>query len=45
LFSDGSDDRYDYSSAWFDSMSTGRAGFGRGSLATLDQLPKKRSRT
>lgn len=45
LFSDGSDDRYDYSSAWFDSMSTGRrlgrAAFGRGSLATLDQLPKK----
>jgi len=45
LFSDGSDDTYDYSSAWFDSMSTdhrlGRAAFGRGSLATLDQLPKK----
>ena len=45
LFSDGSDERYDYSSAWFDSMSTGRrlgrAAFGRGSLATLDQLPKK----
>ncbi|GAA5104954.1 FAD-binding oxidoreductase [Haloechinothrix salitolerans] len=45
LFSDGSDDRYDYSSAWFDSISTdsrlGRAALGRGSLATLDQLPKR----
>ena len=45
LFDDGSDERYTYSSAWFDSISTGskcgRAAFGRGSLATLDQLPKK----
>ena len=45
LFDDGSDDHYTYSSAWFDSISTGaklgRAAFGRGSLATLDQLPKK----
>ncbi|HEV7759425.1 MAG TPA: FAD-binding oxidoreductase [Acidimicrobiales bacterium] len=44
-FSDGSDDRYGYSSAWFDSISTGRrmgrAAIGRGSLATLDQLPPK----
>lgn len=42
-FSDGSDDDYDYSSAWFDSISTGpklgRAAFGRGSLARLDELP------
>lgn len=45
LFSDGSDEGYDYSSAWFDSMSTGpklgRAAFGRGSLAKLDDLPPK----
>src|SRR5690606_12894594 len=45
LFNDGSDDKYTYSSAWFDSISTGpklgRAAFGRGSLATLDQLPPK----
>lgn len=45
LFDDGSDEKYTYSSAWFDSISTGsklgRAAFGRGSLATLDQLPKK----
>lgn len=45
LFSNGSDEQYDYSSAWFDSISTdsrlGRAALGRGSLATLDQLPKK----
>jgi len=45
LFANGSDDSYDYSSAWFDSISTddrlGRAAFGRGSLATVDQLPKK----
>ncbi len=45
LFDDGSDDSYTYSSAWFDSISTGsklgRAAFGRGSLATVDQLPKK----
>ncbi|MGW1682072.1 FAD-binding protein [Saccharopolyspora sp. NPDC002376] len=45
LFDDGSDDKYTYSSAWFDSISTGskmgRAAFGRGSLATVDQLPPK----
>ncbi|MHA6801900.1 FAD-binding protein [Salinifilum ghardaiensis] len=45
LFQDGSDEKYTYSSAWFDSMSTGaelgRGAFGRGSLATVDQLPKK----
>ncbi|MCI2418691.1 FAD-binding oxidoreductase [Saccharopolyspora sp. K220] len=45
LFDDGSDDRYTYSSAWFDSISTGpklgRGAFGRGSLATVDQLPPK----
>jgi len=45
LFSNGSDDNYDYSSAWFDSISTGpklgRAAFGRGSLAKLDELPPK----
>lgn len=45
LFSNGSDDNYDYSSAWFDSISTdarlGRAALGRGSLAKLDELPKK----
>ena len=45
LFNDGSDDRYTYSSAWFDTISTGpklgRAAFGRGSLATVDQLPPK----
>ncbi|MGX7823600.1 FAD-binding protein [Actinokineospora sp. 24-640] len=46
LFSDGSDSNYDYSMAWFDSISTdgrlGRAVFSRGSLATVDQLPKKK---
>jgi decaprenylphospho-beta-D-ribofuranose 2-oxidase len=45
LFSNGSDDNYDYSSAWFDSISTGaklgRAAFGRGSLAKRDELPIK----
>src|SRR5690625_4795173 len=45
LFDDGSDEHYTYSSAWFDAISTGsklgRGAFGRGSLATLDQLPKK----
>ncbi|MDQ3402395.1 MAG: FAD-binding oxidoreductase [Actinomycetota bacterium] len=45
LFADGSDDTYDYSMAWFDSISTngklGRAVFSRGSLATLDELPTK----
>ncbi len=45
LHSDGSEDNYDYSSAWFDAISAppklGRAAVSRGSLATLDQLPKK----
>ncbi|MBM7771195.1 decaprenylphospho-beta-D-ribofuranose 2-oxidase [Actinokineospora baliensis] len=45
VFSDGSDDTYEYSMAWFDSISTdgrlGRSVFSRGSLATLDELPKK----
>ena len=47
-FSDGSDEAYDYSSAWFDSISTGsklgRAALGRGSLAKLDELPTKLQR-
>jgi decaprenylphospho-beta-D-ribofuranose 2-oxidase len=42
---DGSEDRYTYSSAWFDLISPppklGRAAVSRGSLATLDQLPAK----
>src|SRR5215218_8103150 len=42
---DGSEDRYTYSSAWFDLISPppklGRAAVSRGSLATLDQLPPK----
>ncbi len=45
LLTDGSDDRYDYSAAWFDALSTGarlgRAVLTRGSLATRDQLPPK----
>lgn len=45
LFSNGSDEDYTYSSAWFDSISTGpklgRAAFGRGCLARLDELPPK----
>ena len=45
LHSDGSENHYDYSSAWFDSISPapklGRAAVSRGSLAKLDQLPKK----
>ena len=40
--SDGSETRYDYSSAWFDAISPapklGRAALSRGNLATLDQL-------
>ncbi len=44
-YRDGSDDRYAYSSAWFDSISRGRrlgrAAVARGSLATIDQLPAK----
>ncbi|ULE34911.1 FAD-binding oxidoreductase [Mycobacterium sp. IDR2000157661] len=43
--SDGSEDDYTYSSAWFDAISAppklGRAAISRGSLARLDQLPKK----
>ncbi|MCW2688653.1 MAG: decaprenylphosphoryl-beta-D-ribose oxidase [Mycobacterium sp.] len=46
--SDGSEDNYTYSSAWFDAISAppklGRAAISRGSLATLDQLPKKLQR-
>ncbi|BBZ78275.1 putative oxidoreductase [Mycolicibacterium anyangense] len=42
---DGSDDKYTYSSAWFDLISPppklGRAAVSRGSLARVDQLPKK----
>ncbi|GAA3024576.1 FAD-binding oxidoreductase [Actinokineospora globicatena] len=45
VFSNGTDDSYEYSMAWFDSISTdgrlGRAVFSRGSLAKLDELPKK----
>jgi decaprenylphospho-beta-D-ribofuranose 2-oxidase len=43
--SDGSEDNYTYSSAWFDAISAppklGRAAISRGSLATIDQLPAK----
>jgi decaprenylphospho-beta-D-ribofuranose 2-oxidase len=43
--SDGSEDNYTYSSAWFDAISgppkLGRAAISRGSLATLEQLPPK----
>jgi decaprenylphospho-beta-D-ribofuranose 2-oxidase len=43
--SDGSEDNYTYSSAWFDAITAppklGRAVISRGSLATVDQLPKK----
>jgi decaprenylphospho-beta-D-ribofuranose 2-oxidase len=45
LLTDGSDERYDYSAAWFDAISTGpklgRAVLTRGSLARADQLPPK----
>lgn len=45
FYSDGRDAEYDYSMAWFDSMSTdhrlGRAAFSRGSIAEVDQLPRK----
>jgi decaprenylphospho-beta-D-ribofuranose 2-oxidase len=45
LLSDGSDDHYDYSAAWFDAISTGaklgRAVLTRGSIARRDQLPPK----
>ena len=46
--SDGSEANYTYSSAWFDAISAppklGRAAVSRGSLARLDQLPKKLQR-
>ncbi len=45
VHTDGSEDRYTYSSAWFDLISPppklGRAAVSRGSLAKLDQLPAK----
>ncbi|OZC74949.1 decaprenylphosphoryl-beta-D-ribose oxidase [Rhodococcus sp. 06-418-5] len=45
LHSDGSENNYDYSSAWFDAVAPppklGRAALSRGSLARLDQLPEK----
>jgi decaprenylphospho-beta-D-ribofuranose 2-oxidase len=48
LLTDGSDDTYDYSAAWFDTTTTGaklgRAVLTRGSLATLDQLPPTQRR-
>jgi decaprenylphospho-beta-D-ribofuranose 2-oxidase len=48
LLTDGSDDTYGYSAAWFDTTTTGaalgRAVLTRGSLATLDQLPPKQRR-
>ena len=41
--SDGTEDNYSYSSAWFDAIpplpKLGRAVISRGSLAKLDQLP------
>jgi decaprenylphospho-beta-D-ribofuranose 2-oxidase len=48
LHGDGSEANYTYSSAWFDAISApprlGRAAVSRGSLARLDQLPKKLQR-
>ncbi|MDG3010424.1 FAD-binding oxidoreductase [Rhodococcus sp. D2-41] len=45
LHSDGSENDYEYSSAWFDAIAAppklGRAALSRGNLAKLDQLPKK----
>ncbi|MGH3833219.1 MAG: FAD-binding protein [Pseudonocardiaceae bacterium] len=50
LLTDGSDDRYDYSAAWFDAISTGsrlghsklgRAVLTRGCIARRDELPPK----
>jgi len=45
LLTDGSDDTYGYSAAWFDTTATGanlgRAVLTRGSLATVDQLPAR----
>src|ERR1700756_5715164 len=49
LHSDGSEADYTYSSAWFDAIRAppklGRAAVSRGSLARLDQLPKKLARS
>jgi decaprenylphospho-beta-D-ribofuranose 2-oxidase len=48
LLTDGSDDEYGYSAAWFDATTTGlhlgRAVLTRGSLARADQLPVKMRR-
>jgi decaprenylphospho-beta-D-ribofuranose 2-oxidase len=48
LLTDGSDERYDYSAAWFDAISTGarlgRAVLTRGRLARADELPPTRRR-
>jgi decaprenylphospho-beta-D-ribofuranose 2-oxidase len=45
LLTDGSDDRYTYSAAWFDTTTTGsalgRAVLTRGSLAAREELPAK----
>jgi decaprenylphospho-beta-D-ribofuranose 2-oxidase len=45
LLTDGSDDHYDYSAAWFDAISTGaklgRAVLTRGSIVRADELPPK----
>jgi decaprenylphospho-beta-D-ribofuranose 2-oxidase len=45
LHSDGSEDRYTYSSAWFDAISAapklGRSVVSRGNLAKRDELPRK----
>ncbi|MDR0960919.1 MAG: FAD-binding oxidoreductase [Propionibacteriaceae bacterium] len=45
VHTDGSEARYPFSSAWFDTISApprmGRAAISRGSIATLDQLPPK----
>jgi decaprenylphospho-beta-D-ribofuranose 2-oxidase len=45
LLTDGSDEEYDYSAAWFDTTTTGaalgRAVLTRGSLARRDELPAK----
>ena len=48
LLTDGSDDQYSYSAAWFDTTTTGaqlgRAVLTRGSLAKADELPAKLAR-
>jgi decaprenylphospho-beta-D-ribofuranose 2-oxidase len=48
LLTDGSDDEYGYSAAWFDTTTTGvhlgRAVLTRGSLARVDELPVKMRR-